>query len=140
MIFDNKLLLVRLKPYKDNLKKDNDFWCLPGGKLEDNESLEDCLFREMVEETGVRPEIGHLIYIQQFSADNKEYLEFFFYIINAKDYLNIDLTQTTHGHDEIEEIGFMQPTMVRVLPKFLATEPLAERVSILSPTRILTII
>ena len=140
VICENKLLLVRLKPYKDKLKKQNDFWCLPGGTLEEAETIQDGLLREMVEETGVRPEIGHLSYIQQFSQDNKDYLEFLFYIKNAEDYLNIDLSQTTHGAAEIEELGFKHPESVSVLPKFLASEPMSDIVSGSSPTKIYTII
>lgn len=36
---DGKLLCVRLKPYKDHLKRDNSYWCLPGGGLDKGEAL-----------------------------------------------------------------------------------------------------
>lgn len=52
---EGKLLCVRLKPYKGHLKRDNSYWCLPGGGLEKSESLIDGLEREMIEETGVIP-------------------------------------------------------------------------------------
>lgn len=35
-------------------RDDHDFWAFPGGKLEPGESLETCLTREMLEETGLK--------------------------------------------------------------------------------------
>jgi 8-oxo-dGTP diphosphatase len=120
----NKLLCVRLKPYKEHLKRDNSYWCLPGGGLDDGEALIAGVEREMLEETGIRPTVGNLLYVQQFLQDDKDYLEFFFHITNSEDYLGIDLSKTTHGLEEIEEIGFIDPAANHILPEFLKTESL----------------
>jgi ADP-ribose pyrophosphatase YjhB (NUDIX family)/quercetin dioxygenase-like cupin family protein len=45
IIENDKLLLIR--------RVDNDMWSLPGGTLEFGESLEDCIVREVKEETGL---------------------------------------------------------------------------------------
>ena len=79
-----------------------------------------------VEETGIKPVVGNLLYIQQFTHGDKEYLEFFFHVTNSEDYLDIDLTKTTHGMEEIEEIGFVDPATTHILPEFLKTESLDE--------------
>ena len=102
------------------------FWCTPGGGLEMGESLLDGLHREMVEETGVEPEIGKLLFIEQFAESGKqsahgpnEQLEFFFLITNWQDYRHIDLEQTSHGVEEVAECGFVDPKTTRILPGYL---------------------
>jgi ADP-ribose pyrophosphatase YjhB (NUDIX family) len=138
VLHKDKLLCVRLKAYKDHLKRDNSYWCLPGGGLDEGEALIAGIGREMLEETGVKPVVGNLLYVQQFAHGEKDYLEFFFHITNSEDYLNIDLSKTTHGLEEIEEIGFIDAATAHVLPEFLKTEALAERASNNAPTRVIS--
>ena len=56
VIFDpnrEKVLLTR--------RSDNGLWCLPGGRMEPGESIEECCCREVFEETGLVIETGRLI-------------------------------------------------------------------------------
>jgi 8-oxo-dGTP diphosphatase len=48
LIEENKVLLIRRasEPFKGE-------WAIPGGRIEDDETAEDCLKREMREETGL---------------------------------------------------------------------------------------
>lgn len=94
------------------------FYCTIGGGLDEGESLIDGVKREVMEETGVQAEVGKLLCIQQYT-DKHDNLEFFFHITNTEDFKDIDLTKTSHGLEEISEIGFFDPKEVNVLPKFL---------------------
>lgn len=42
-------------------RADNGLWCLPGGKMEPGESIEECCRREVFEETGLDVELKRLI-------------------------------------------------------------------------------
>ncbi len=56
VIFDEartKVLLTK--------RKDNGLWCLPGGKMEPGESVEECCTREVFEETGLEVRTMRLI-------------------------------------------------------------------------------
>ena len=106
--------------------KGRNFWCTPGGGLKCGESLLDGLRREMIEETGVKPEISKLLFIQQFVESGEqsahgpnEQLEFFFLITNWQDYQHIDLEQTSHGVEEVAECGFINPKTTRILLSYL---------------------
>lgn len=101
-----------------NSGSDN-YWCTPGGGLDEGEALVDGLHREMIEETGIVPVIGKLLFIQQFHDGTKEQLEFFFHIENASDYEIINLSQTSHGELEIERCEFINPKTENILPAFL---------------------
>jgi len=124
IIFKNgKILAQQLKPGIDECERD--YWCTPGGGLEETESLTQGLSREIIEETGIVPKIGNLLFIQQFEDKSckreKEQLEFFFYIKNADDYKNIDLSATSHGELEIKHVDFIDPKSHNILPAFLQT-------------------
>lgn len=116
---DGKLFAQQLTP--DHNGAERDFWCTPGGGLDKGESLIDGLNREMVEETGVMPDIGKLLFIQQYTDERGQQLEFFFHIKNADDYETIDLSTTSHGELEIKDFGFVDRKTHNVLPAFLQT-------------------
>lgn len=123
IMHDGKLLCAKLKAH-DNRSSDSsrDFWCTPGGGVDDGEPLHKAIEREILEETGIMPVIGNLLYIQQFKEKDQEHLEFFFHVTNDSDFVNIDLGQTTHGALEIANIDFIDPTTNIVLPKSLTQQ------------------
>ena len=128
---DGKLFAQRLKNKQTG--KVNEFLCTPGGGLDPGEGLHAGLHREMIEETGIAPQIGRLLLTQQFMDGDTEMLEFFFHIENADDYENINLADTTHGEIEIEHFGFVDPKSENVLPKLLQTMDLNEYTTTVQP-------
>ncbi len=114
---NGRLLAQELKPGSDGKKRD--YWCTPGGGLEPGESIHDGLTREMIEETGIRPTIGKLLFVQQYEDEEKEFIEFFFHITNTNDYESIDLGATTHGEAEVERVDYINPASHNILPAFL---------------------
>ena len=117
IILHNEKLLAVEHPH------DKTFVALPGGHLEWGEDLKECLSREIVEELGVKPDIGRLFYVNVFTqTDNKHYVEFFFEIKNGVDYLNTEKLIRSHAH-EITKIIWVNPTDdIRILPKILAED------------------
>lgn len=119
VVKNGKILAQQLNPGSDNVSRD-DWMCTPGGGLEAMEPFEEGLTREMIEETGITPVIGRLLFIQQFvREDGVEQLEFFYLIENSNDYELIDLSKTSHGTEEIKWVGFVDAKSANVLPKFL---------------------
>ena len=53
VIDDGKILLTK--------REDFEVWCLPGGHVEDGESMARAAVRETLEETGVEIELSHLV-------------------------------------------------------------------------------
>lgn len=57
LVKEDEILLVK------QVLRERSNWNLPGGGLEVGETLEQCLVREMSEETGLDVEVGELLYI-----------------------------------------------------------------------------
>jgi len=128
-LYEGKLLCTKLRPYDGAMiKPDVDWWCLPGGTVDEGEVIHKALVREFEEETGILPDIGKLLYVHQLKTEKKEHLEFFFEIKNPADFLSIDLSQTTHGMEEIEAIEFVDIESTIILPDFLKHEFIEEQV------------
>jgi 8-oxo-dGTP pyrophosphatase MutT (NUDIX family) len=128
IIFKNgKIFAQQLTP--DFSGDSCDYWCTPGGGLEGYESIHDGLTREIIEETGITPKIGKLLFIQQFHDGEKQQFELFFHIENADDFEKIDLNNTSHGIVEVKNCEFVDPTNHEVLPAFLRKIDIQEYIS-----------
>jgi len=116
ILFEDKLLVVKHP-------NDTSFGALPGGHLEWGEDIRECLVREIIEELGIKPEIGRLLYVNNFiDGDSIQSVEFFFEITNANMYMDIGNNSRTHAH-EIAEIIWAKPTdTISILPKKLGED------------------
>lgn len=68
ILIENEQLLLVEQKVTESLKRK---WSLPGGTLEINETLEECLIREMKEETGLDVKIDKLLYVCERIADSR---------------------------------------------------------------------
>lgn len=134
IVKDGKLFCQRLKA--SHTLHNKEFWCTPGGGIDFGESLHEGLTREIIEETGVKPVIGNLLFIQQFMDGDREQLEFFFHVTNADDYQSLDLSVTSHGDAEVAECGFVDPKTTIIKPDFLTEIDLEAAIANASPIRI----
>ncbi|MDP3956139.1 MAG: NUDIX domain-containing protein [bacterium] len=102
IVDDGRLFVVRHT-------EDNEYVALPGGHLEWGEDPATAVKREILEELGVAPEVGDLLYVNTFSCeDGRHYIEFFFEIKNSKDYLSIDHLAPSHAF-ELCELLWLDP-------------------------------
>ncbi len=112
---EDKFLLVNLPG--------NNFYCLPGGKLEHGEDIVDCLERELTEELGVKPEVGKLLYINNFlDKNNIQNIDFIFEVLNGKDYIDLNDKERTHAFEISDIIWVNRGDNIKILPERLKND------------------
>ncbi len=67
---NNRLLLVQQKV------DTNRGWSLPGGRLEQGETLQEALVRELLEETGLQVSVKRLLYVADIPNNNVVHITF----------------------------------------------------------------
>ena len=113
----DSVFVQKLKKLQDNN------WYLPGGKVEDKESLISALKREIFEECGIEAQVGRLVCINQFfdSKNDTNVVAFLFLITNYADFIDIDLAKTSHGVAEIAEFKFISRKNEYIIPKWVSS-------------------
>lgn len=95
IIEDGKILLL------DQNVNARRSWSLPGGKLEENETLSDGLVRELREETGLTIKVGKLLYI----CDHEDSGEYVLHVTFKAECVGGELGDTIPGLDANEIRG-----------------------------------
>jgi len=99
LIIDNKILIVKQKVNEDRN------WSLPGGKVV-NETLQNALKREMLEETGLKVKCKNLLYLCEKLDDEEPLLHITFLVnkISGKIKLPTNEFETT----PIKDVKFVE--------------------------------
>lgn len=110
VIFDEsheRILLTR--------RADNGRWCLPGGRTEPGESVEETCIREIREETGLEVQIGKLIGVYSSPDFIVEYADGNRYQLIALSFEAKTIGGQLQVTDESTEYGFFSPTEIAAL-------------------------
>jgi len=118
IVNDNKVLFAK------NIN--SPYYYLVGGGIEENESSEEAIIREIFEETGLRIEIDRLKIIQERFCiiDNKKFHEicFFYSVKNNFKIIIEDSTFTDQSTDEtLHWLPIDKLSEFNIVPKFLKT-------------------
>ncbi len=113
---DEKLLVVKHSV-------DDNYYALPGGKLEKGENPEECIVREIKEELGVIIQNPKLVYIHRYEDHkNRDNIEFLFLIENGKDFIDLDGKDRSHAFELVDIIWMDKGDDINLLPSQLKDE------------------
>jgi ADP-ribose pyrophosphatase YjhB (NUDIX family) len=93
LVEDNRILLIKQQV------TDSRSWSLPGGKLESKEDIQQCLVREMKEETGLNVIVKELAYITDRIITPTIHIVHMSFLVTRKGPRNAALEWT---HEDVE--------------------------------------
>jgi 8-oxo-dGTP diphosphatase len=106
LIKDGKVLIARRKQGQSHAG----LWEFPGGKIEDNETPQECLERELEEELGIKVKPGRII---AESEDHSDHGSFAILAIKAE-FISGEITLGVH--DAARWVGFEALSTYRLAP------------------------
>jgi 8-oxo-dGTP pyrophosphatase MutT (NUDIX family) len=109
ILHKGKLLLAK--------HRGTNYYALPGGKLEWPENPKECLEREIEEEFGVKPQIGKLLYINNYGDGIHAFIEFFFEVKNWADYRDIEKLSGAYRTELLDVLWVDKNTNLEILPE-----------------------
>lgn len=113
VVLDDKDRMLLVKQNHEG----RDIWMVPGGGIEDNESAAEAAAREILEETGLRVEIGRLIWhVEEVSDRGQRFVNFFMArLVGGRLQLGEDPEFDNDGQ-VLKEVRFMTKGQVQELP------------------------
>ncbi len=116
ILHEQKLLVVKHRP-------EADYYALPGGHMDPGETPQECVKREIMEELGITPELGRLLYVHTFRDKGVvDTVEFFFEVTNGVEYLLFEDEERTHAFELAEVRWVSKEDNIILLPKRLGED------------------
>lgn len=117
VIMHEDALLVVKHPHNTS------FAALPGGHLEWGEDPRECMRREIVEELGIEPVLGRLLYVNTFmDGASKQPFEFFIEVTNGKEFRDAESFPGIVSKELAEVLWVKPDTKERILPNQFAKD------------------
>ena len=98
-------------------RESDDFLAIPGGHLEFGEDPKSALVRELYEEFNIQAKVGELVYVNTFVQENAHSIELFFNILNANDFLNFNIKDSSHGYEINKIVWLTKESNEKLLPQ-----------------------
>lgn len=109
----DKLLLVRHQATLNNTA----FWAPPGGGLQYGETVEECLVREVLEETGLQTKVKRFLFVNEFIASPLQAVELFFELeVTGGELIKGTDPEASAEQQLIEEVAFLTMEQIRQIP------------------------
>lgn len=106
-----KMLLIH------RIRDGREYWVLPGGSIEEGETVEEALDREMAEELGIQVQAKHYL----FEIQNLGRVEYFYLISKYKSEPRIGGPELARMNEQnqyiLEEVDIDQISKINFLPK-----------------------
>ncbi|WP_426350655.1 NUDIX domain-containing protein [Alloiococcus sp. CFN-8] len=114
---DDKILVLR----QYNYKRQKEYWLLPGGGLEENETTEQCILRELREETGLKVEIKEILFDEPGNGFDPYQRYVTFLCTPLKDSVGAAGNETV-SYRKILELKWISATDEKQWNKYILTE------------------
>ena len=112
-IVEGKLLLVKHGQTVGNKV----FWSPPGGGLTYGETMQECLKRELLEETGLHVKVNRFLFVNEFLEPPLHALEFFFEVsITAGELATGSDPEVTQEQQLIEQVQWLSIKDILAIP------------------------
>lgn len=122
---ENKILLV------NHQKEGNNYWVIPGGGVENGETLEKALKRELIEELGIEIENLELAFVGE-SIQRRHVIDIYFRALSISNTIKFSEEKILKGYgyfgmDEIMNMDFRPGAVGKLIKNILAGKEIQKR-------------